>query len=134
MPEWMGAYPVATRDAAKVYNGVDVGGVINKLYGITDTIVLSDGYYVSWTGVTIAAKNIRGNGKTSNIFSICYYDDQDAVKWGNSTEIAERVSFFRPGKDFFRISMLNTVLCIMAVIYGYPSMAIRSLIGRIKRK
>lgn len=91
MPEWMGAYPVATRDEAKVYNGVDVGGVINKLYGITDTIVLSDGYYVSWTGVTIAAKNIRGNGKTSNIFSICYYDDQDAVKWGYSTEIAERV-------------------------------------------
>ena len=33
---------------------------------------------------------------------------------------AERVSHFRPGMDFARISMLNTVLCILAVIYGLP--------------
>lgn len=32
----------------------------------------------------------------------------------------ERVSHFRPGKDFTRISILNTVLCIGAVVYGYP--------------
>ena len=33
---------------------------------------------------------------------------------------AERVSHFRPGMDFARISMLNTVLCILAVVYGLP--------------
>lgn len=32
----------------------------------------------------------------------------------------ERVSHFRPGKDFTRIFILNVVLCILAVIYGYP--------------
>ena len=32
----------------------------------------------------------------------------------------ERVSHFRPGKDFARISVLNTVLCVLAVIYGLP--------------
>jgi len=37
----------------------------------------------------------------------------------------ERISFFRPKKDFFRISVLNTVLCFMAVFYGYPSMWLR---------
>ena len=32
----------------------------------------------------------------------------------------ERVSHFRPGKDFARISLLNTVLCFLAVVYGLP--------------
>ena len=32
----------------------------------------------------------------------------------------ERVSHFRPAKDFARISVLNTVLCVLAVIYGLP--------------
>ena len=32
----------------------------------------------------------------------------------------ERVSHFRPGKDFLRISVLNTVLCALAIIYGLP--------------
>lgn len=32
----------------------------------------------------------------------------------------ERVSHFRPVADFARISVLNTVLCILAVIYGLP--------------
>ena len=41
----------------------------------------------------------------------------------------ERVSHFRPGMDFFRISLLNTLLCLLAVIYGYPSMLIRKLLG-----
>jgi glycosyltransferase involved in cell wall biosynthesis len=39
----------------------------------------------------------------------------------------ERISHFRAGRDFFRISVLNTVLCVFAVIYGYPSMFIRYL-------
>jgi len=33
----------------------------------------------------------------------------------------DRVSFFRPGKDFLRISLLNTLLCFVAIFYGYPS-------------
>ena len=33
----------------------------------------------------------------------------------------ERVSHFRPFWDFFRISVLNTVLCVAAVFYGWPS-------------
>ena len=32
----------------------------------------------------------------------------------------ERVSHFRPGTDFARISVLNTVLCFLAVVYGLP--------------
>ena len=34
----------------------------------------------------------------------------------------ERVSHFRPRADFLRISLLNTVFCVLAVVYGYPSM------------
>lgn len=34
--------------------------------------------------------------------------------------LEERVSHFRPGKDFARISVLNTVLCFLAVVYGLP--------------
>lgn len=32
----------------------------------------------------------------------------------------ERVSHFRPGRDFFRISVLNTVLVLGALFYYYP--------------
>ena len=38
----------------------------------------------------------------------------------------DRVSHFRPFADFFRISVLNTVLCVLALVYGYP----RMLVGR----
>ena len=34
----------------------------------------------------------------------------------------ERVSHFRPWIDFLRISLLNTCLVFLAVVYGYPSM------------
>ena len=34
----------------------------------------------------------------------------------------ERVSHFRPGWDFFRISLLNAYFTIAAILYGYPSM------------
>jgi glycosyltransferase involved in cell wall biosynthesis len=39
----------------------------------------------------------------------------------------ERLSHFRPKKDFIRISLLNTVLCLLAAVYGYPSMVIRKI-------
>ncbi len=32
----------------------------------------------------------------------------------------ERVSHFRPIRDFARITLLNTLLCMMAVVYGWP--------------
>jgi glycosyltransferase involved in cell wall biosynthesis len=32
----------------------------------------------------------------------------------------ERVSHFRPGRDFFRISVLNSLLVIVALLYYYP--------------
>lgn len=44
----------------------------------------------------------------------------------------EKVSHFRPFHDFFRISVLNSVMVILAFCYGYPSMAIRKTIGLIK--
>jgi glycosyltransferase involved in cell wall biosynthesis len=39
----------------------------------------------------------------------------------------ERLSHFRKGKDFFRISVLNTVLCVLAVVYAYPTMFLRKI-------
>lgn len=44
----------------------------------------------------------------------------------------ERVSHFRPGKDFMRITMLNMVLCLLAVIYGLPLRLLR-LVVRLLR-
>lgn len=40
----------------------------------------------------------------------------------------ERVSHFRPAKDFTRISILNTFFCFAAILYGYPSMFLRKLL------
>lgn len=37
----------------------------------------------------------------------------------------ERVTHFRPFRDFFRISVLNTVLCVLALFYGLPSRLLR---------
>lgn len=39
----------------------------------------------------------------------------------------ERVSHFRPGLDFARISVLNTCLCVLAIIYGLPLKIWRSV-------
>ena len=50
-----------------------------------------------------------------------YYPPQD-----------ERITHFRPFKDFARISLLNTLLCLLAIVYGYPSMAIRHIYRSIK--
>jgi glycosyltransferase involved in cell wall biosynthesis len=38
-----------------------------------------------------------------------------------------RVTHFRPGRDFFRISVLNTVFTFAALLYGYPSMLYHKL-------
>ena len=39
----------------------------------------------------------------------------------------DRVTSFRPGADFTRISVLNTILCALAIVYGYPRMLINKL-------
>lgn len=41
----------------------------------------------------------------------------------------ERVSHFRPIADFMRITLLNTVFCVVAVFYGWP----RALIRKVRR-
>ena len=46
----------------------------------------------------------------------------------------QRISHFRPGKDFFRISVLNTIFVFFAVFYGYPSMLIRSICSGNRKK
>lgn len=42
----------------------------------------------------------------------------------------DRVTHFRPFWDFFRISVLNTVLCLVAVVYGWPSRLIHKVFRR----
>ena len=42
----------------------------------------------------------------------------------------ERVTHFRPVADFARISLLNTVLCVVAVVYGWPRTIIRKIRGK----
>ena len=41
----------------------------------------------------------------------------------------ERVSHFRPLADFVRISLLNTVLCFVALFYGWPKALFRRVKG-----
>lgn len=44
----------------------------------------------------------------------------------------ERVSHFRPVKDFARISVLNTVLCLLAVVYGLPCRLWRAMMTIVR--
>ncbi|MDE7376449.1 MAG: glycosyltransferase family 2 protein [Muribaculaceae bacterium] len=46
----------------------------------------------------------------------------------------ERVSHFRPGLDFTRISLLNTGLTLAALVYGYPCKLICSLARRRRER
>lgn len=43
---------------------------------------------------------------------------------------SERVTHFRPLRDFGRISLLNTLLCLLAVVYALP-LAVGRLVARI---
>ncbi len=43
---------------------------------------------------------------------------------------SEKISHFRPFTDFFRISVLNTFLSVVAIIYGYPSILFHCLKNR----
>lgn len=44
----------------------------------------------------------------------------------------QRVTHFRPVYDFARISLLNTVLCFFAVVYGYPRMLFSKMFHNYK--
>ena len=44
----------------------------------------------------------------------------------------ERVSHFRPISDFVRISLLNCVLCLLALCYGLPSKILRFLMALVR--
>lgn len=76
---------------------------LHKLYGVG---LLTSRYeaelellvFASWHGVELVSIPVN-----------VYYPPRE-----------ERVSHFRPGKDFARISVLNTVLCFFAVVYGLP--------------
>jgi len=47
--------------------------------------------------------------------------------------LEERISHFRPKKDFARISLLNTCLCIIAFVYGYPATLFHKFKNRTTR-
>lgn len=44
----------------------------------------------------------------------------------------DRVSHFRPGKDFIRISILNAILCVLAIIYGLPLTIFRKTLAVLR--
>lgn len=46
----------------------------------------------------------------------------------------DRVSHFRPFADFARISLLNTLLCIVSVIYAWPRHLVRKIFCHVKKK
>ena len=88
---------------------------LKKLYGLS---LLTSRYeaelellvFASWHGVELVPINID-----------VYYPPKE-----------KRVSHFRPGKDFARISVLNTVLCFLAIVYGLPLRIFRSLANLLK--
>ena len=65
--------------------------------------------FAAWAGVRVTSVPVR-----------VYYPPAD-----------ERVSHFRPVYDFARISVLNTILCIGALVYGYPRMMVRWLFQKV---
>lgn len=66
--------------------------------------------FSAWKGVRIVSQNIR-----------VYYPSKQ-----------ERVTHFRPIHDFARISLLNVVLCIMALVYGIPRTILRYVFRIVK--
>jgi glycosyltransferase involved in cell wall biosynthesis len=64
--------------------------------------------FAAWAGVELVSVPVR-----------VYYPPQ-----------GQRVSHFRPFADFGRITLLNTLFCLVAVFYGWP----RALVRKIKGK
>lgn len=84
---------------------------LKKLYGLS---LLTSRYeaelellvFASWHGVDLVPISVN-----------VYYPPRE-----------QRISHFRPAKDFARISVLNTILCFMAVVYGLPLRVCRFLL------
>lgn len=68
--------------------------------------------YAAWQGIDLVSVPVR-----------VYYPPAE-----------NRVSHFRPVRDFVRISLLNTLLCVLAVLYGYPARFLRCLLHKRKKK
>lgn len=66
--------------------------------------------FAAWSGVEIVSVPVR-----------VYYPSQ-----------GERVSHFRPLRDFARITLLNVTLCCLAVVYGYPRSILRWLCAMVR--
>jgi len=88
---------------------------LKKLYGLS---LLTSRYeaelelmvFASWHGVKLVSTPV-------NVF----YPPRE-----------ERVSHFRPRLDFTRISILNTILCVLALIYALPLCIIRKTLGFLR--
>ena len=64
--------------------------------------------FAAWNGVTVQGVPVR----------VWYAPD------------GERVSHFRPFQDFFRITVLNTILCFGALLYAVPAALVRWIKGK----
>lgn len=88
---------------------------LKKLYGLG---LLTSRYeaelelmvFASWHGVRIVSTPVD-----------VYYPPKE-----------ERVSHFRPAKDFTRIFVLNTVLCVLALVYALPLKIIRLILALLR--
>ncbi len=88
---------------------------LHKLWGLS---LLTSRYeaelellvFASWHGVELVPVDIN-----------VYYPPRE-----------QRVSHFRPGWDFTRISVLNTVLCVLAIVYGLPMRIFRGLMVAVR--
>lgn len=88
---------------------------LKKLYGLS---LLTSRYeaelelmvFASWHGVKLVSTPV-------NVF----YPPRE-----------ERVSHFRPGLDFTRISILNTILCVLALVYALPLAIIRKTLDFLR--
>lgn len=74
---------------------------------------ISNGYEAE---LEMLVRSAWTNNKLIPIFINVYYPPKE-----------ERLSYFDSKKDFFKITILNTILCFFALIYGYPSMLIRKI-------
>ena len=87
---------------------------IYPLYKMRHTALLTDRYeaelellvFMSWAGTKIIPVPID-----------VYYPPK-----------SERISHFKPFRDFTRISILNTFLCLLAIVYGWPRIILRKII------
>lgn len=105
----------------RLYTGVDLpdtqtGFRLYPLQQLPSLSLMSSRYeaelsllvFSAWKGLTLKPVSVR----------VAYPED--------------RVSHFRPTLDFIRISVLNTLLLLLALVYGWPRIWLRRLLFREK--